>query len=134
MPGRPPPQFQIWYFETEVGTVPVKDFLKALRKRTPKAAAKCESYMTLLATQGIELLTKEQYVKKVPDRDDLYELRPEWNNVEYRLYFTVLGKSVAFVMVHAIKKKGQKAPPRDLDLAEKRAQQIQRGRADIDRA
>lgn len=114
--------------------MPVKDFLKALRKRIPKAAAKCESYMRLLAVQGIDLLTKEQYVKKVTDRDDLYELRPEWNNVEYRLYFTIVGESASFVMLHAIKKHGQNPPNRELELAEKRARQIQRGRASIDRA
>lgn len=134
MARRPPSQFHLWYYESDTGSVPVKEFLEELKRRDPKAATKCESYMALLAMRGLELLTKHQYVDKVPDRENLYELRPEWNNVEYRLYFTLVGQSIAFVMVHAIKKKGRKAPPRDLDLAEKRAQQIHQGRANIDRA
>lgn len=113
--------------------MPVQEFLEDLQKRDPKAATKCQSYTALLMKQGLSLLSKHQYVDKVADRSDLYELRPEYRNVEYRLYFTILGSSVTFVMVHAIKKHGRKPPKRDLDLAEKRAREIQQEEAKRDR-
>ena len=57
--------------------------------------------------------------------DGLWALRPEWRNVEYRLFFTCVKGAFIFVFVHAIKKKRRKLASDDLETARNRAKEAQ---------
>lgn len=104
------------FYETKRGEKPVLEFLDALPE---KARAKCVSYLKLLEERGNAL--SRQYAGKV--RDDLWELRPEFGGVEYRLfYFTFIANRI--VIVHAISKKTQRLNPRDIELALSRVKEM----------
>jgi phage-related protein len=96
---------------------PVQDFLDGL---PPKAAAKCLAYVALLAERGFSL--PRNYSAKV--HGDIWELRPEYGNVEYRLlYAWIAGRF--FVIAHAFVKKGRALSPREITIAQERVREIQ---------
>lgn len=116
--------FNIQFYTSPAGNTPVIEFLRELKKQDKGAVAKCDSYIDMLRKQGFKLLRHHQYAALVSGYKNLYELRPEWRGVEYRLYFTHIDGTVTFVMVHAINKQAQKAPKPDLDIAAKRAREV----------
>jgi phage-related protein len=103
--------FEVEYYLEDDGASPVSEFLDQL---PPKAAAKCVKYIGLLADQGFNL--SRNYSAHL--EGDVWELRPEFGNVEYRLLYGHI-KGRFFVVAHAIKK-GWKVPQRDIDLAAER--------------
>lgn len=112
----------IFYYQTERGDSPIEDFLNALPR---KAKAKCIAYMDLLEEFGTNL--PRAIIAKV--RGEIWELRPEWADTEYRfLYFTLVSQRI--VILHAVAKKSQKLKDRDIELAEARIKNIQRGLSD----
>jgi phage-related protein len=57
-------------------------------------------------------------------RGDVWELRPEYGNVEYRLLFAWI-EGQFFLIAHALVKKGRKLSSRDIAIAEDRIQEVQ---------
>ena len=124
--GQPPPpqipnqlveiliQFLIRYYDKN-GHTPVRDFLEGL---PPKAAAKCLTYIDLLAERGFSL--PRNYIAKV--RGDIWELRPEYGNVEYRFLFAWIQGQ--FLIAHAFVKKGRALSPRDIAIAQERIREV----------
>lgn len=104
-------QFALEFYETPSGNAPVREFLRALPK---DVRSKIGQYLYLLECDGTML--PASYVKKVGA--EIWELRPEYNGTEYRLFFGRSGD--LFVLVHAIVKKRQQTPRADLDLAQRR--------------
>lgn len=117
------PRFGVEYYETDSGRSPVPDFLNALERKKPKAWTKCMYYIELLQNEGHQLLMKHQYAEKV--EDGVYCLRPAWNNVEYRLFYTWDGK--AFVLVDAIVKKTEQLTERDKKRVRARVKEVLNG-------
>jgi phage-related protein len=73
--------------------------------------------LDLLSEHGLHL--GRPYVKDVTGIRKLKELRIRGESGLYRIfYFAFMGRK--FVMLHAIKKKSQKIPKKDLRLTEKR--------------
>lgn len=103
--------YQIEYYQNAANDEPVRDFIDALPIR---AQAKCFNYLNLLNMNGTMLAST--HIKKV--EGDIWELRPEYGGVEYRLFFG-RHKNI-FVFVHAITKKRQKLTRGDIALAQKR--------------
>lgn len=87
-----------------------KDFIDSLDKIRK---ARVDRFYYLFEDYGFNL--PDKYLRKV--KGDIWELRP--GNV--RLFLTIKG-TTGFV-VHAILKKSQKIPKKDLDLAIKRAKE-----------
>jgi phage-related protein len=116
------PKYNVEFYETNSGKSPVEDFFKDLERKRPKALSKCVSYIIHLQSDGPQLVTKHQYAEKV--EDDLYALRPEWGNVEYRIFYTWDQGVQAFVLVDAIVKKTEKLTERDVKRARARVREV----------
>jgi phage-related protein len=98
----------IYYFVDEWGNSPVKEFIKAL---SLDDRAKVVAYIGELKKQGNNLCRPlADYLGH-----GIYELRPKVNRVFY--FFFHKGSAV---LVHAIRKKTDKVPQKDLELCIKR--------------
>lgn len=104
-------RFVTRFYATAMGNEPVRDFLRSL----PKAArVKCGEYMQRLEWQGFGLAAS--HLKKLSG--DIWELRPAYGGIEYRLYFGVADGEAIYV--HAVVKKQQRADTADIRLAQSR--------------
>ncbi|MGI8855534.1 MAG: type II toxin-antitoxin system RelE/ParE family toxin [Thermomicrobiales bacterium] len=103
--------FTIAFYETATGDSPARAFLQALPK---EARRKCGRYMLFLQESGLAL--PASYLRKL--EGSIWELRPEYDGIEYRLLFGHSGK--LFVFVHAFIKKRQKTARADIELAQRR--------------
>ncbi|MCA1666811.1 MAG: type II toxin-antitoxin system RelE/ParE family toxin [Thermomicrobia bacterium] len=99
------------FYRTPAGVEPVRDFLRALPSG---ARAKCGGYMNELEWKGLSL--PASHLKKITG--SIWELRPEYEGIEYRLFFGV--KDGEAVYVHAVIKKQQRAARGDIALAQRR--------------
>lgn len=120
------PKFEAIYYPIDDDEGAVEQFLDAL---PPKAAAKCFYFITRLEDVGLAL--PPGWLEKVEGGEPLWALRPEWENKEYRLFFTLIKEQAVFV--HAIHKKSQKLRQKDLKLARQRAKEVREWYADKDR-
>jgi len=103
--------FAISFYETIAGDSPARAFLQALSKG---ARRKCGRYMLFLQESGRGL--PASYLRKL--EGPIWELRPEYDGIEYRLLFGRSGDT--FVFVHAFIKKRQKTARADIELAQRR--------------
>lgn len=103
--------FAISFYATTTGDSPVRAFLQGLPK---EARRKCGRYMLSLQELGLALPASR--LKKLEGQ--IWELRPEYDGIEYRLLFGHGGD--AFVFVHAFIKKRQKTARADIELAQRR--------------
>jgi len=103
----------IYYFLDERGENPVKEFIKALSQ---DERAKVFAYISELKNQGHNLRRPlADYLGQ-----GIYELRPKANRI---FYFFFLKNSA--VLIHAIRKKTDKIPSRDLELCLKRKSEVE---------
>lgn len=86
-------------FYREGDAVPVREWLKSI---PIKAQRKCLTYLHLLETDGHDLR------RPVADflRDGIYELRPSYQGVNYRLLYFFVGRNV-IVVSHGIAKEAE---------------------------
>jgi phage-related protein len=101
----------IHFFKDDDGSVPFKEWLEQLAKRTPKAHKKCVAYLNLLRAEGHRLGRPIAAIL----RDGVYELRPSYQGVHYRVLYGFVGKDVV-VISHGIAKE-RLVPPHDIDKA-----------------
>jgi phage-related protein len=107
------------YYKTDSGQVPVREFID---EQTAKVREKIFSDLQRLVQFNIKL--GPPYAKKVEGRD-FWELRTKLGSDIYRtFYFAHTDKK--FVLLHAFQKKSQKAPRKELDVAEERMSDYQR--------
>jgi len=103
------PEAQITFFKEIDNTVPVIDFLEALRPK--RAKAKCIALIKLLAQEGYEL--KRPRTDTL--RDGIRELRTEIDNVNYRLLYFFHGQNCV-VISHGITKENE-IPDKEINAA-----------------
>jgi len=120
------PKFEAIYYPLDKEEGDVEQFLDAL---PVKAAAKCYYFIDRLENDGLAL--PAGWLEKIEGDDPLWALRPEWENKEYRLFFTLVKGAAVFI--HAIHKKSQKLRKNDLKLARQRAKEVREWYADKDR-
>ena len=109
----------IWYFVDDRGDSPVKEFIDELPLGEQ---AKVFAYINELKKQGHNLRRPlADFVK-----DGIYELRPKANRL---FYFFFLKETVVFV--HAIKKKTNEIPEKDIALSLKRKKLIEEYQTNI---
>jgi phage-related protein len=101
------------YYKMASGRVPVKEFID---EQAVEVQEKIFSDLVRLVQFNVQL--GPPYVEKVEGRD-FWELRTKVRGNIYRtFYFAYTGKK--FVLLHAYQKKSQKAPKKELDIAEER--------------
>ena len=110
------------FYQDVDGTVPALDWLKELRRREPRAFAKCVVRIGRLAEAGHELRRPEaDYL-----RDGVYESRIRHRRVHYGLLYFFHGRNAA-VLAHGLTKKAA-VPESDIERALVRKANFERDR------
>lgn len=104
-------KFEAEFYE-EKGKCPVEEFLKSL---TRKEKTKIYKFIGLLEEKGLEMPYK--YCKKFPD-SKLWELIIDYGTNTFRIFYIYDNSKI--ILLHAIRKKTEKTPVPDKELAEKR--------------
>jgi phage-related protein len=108
----------ISFYRTRTGDCPVKEFLDSL---TGKQAQK-----VLWVLRLVEELNNvpQQYLKKLVDAEDIWEVRVQFGGNIFRLlgFFT---HSTLFVLTNGFCKKTQKTPAQEIDTAIRRKREYQ---------
>jgi phage-related protein len=101
------PQTEVVFY-AEDGKAPVREWLRTL---PVKAQIKCLAYLSQLENRGHELR------RPIADllRDGIYELRPSYAGVHYRILYFFSGKD-AVVISHGLTKEAT-VPAKDIDRA-----------------
>jgi phage-related protein len=118
--------WEIEFYKTESGREPVSDFIQSLKSVADQA--QILRVLDLLLEHGLHL--GNPYVRDVTGMRKLKELRIRSQSGIYRIfYFAFTGQK--FVLLHAIAKKSQKTPKKDLRLAFQRMKDFlsRKGRA-----
>lgn len=102
------------FFQQSSGKQPVRDVLLALTKEEKKIVGKDIKAAQLGWPMGLPLVDS---IGK-----GLWEIRSTLPDKIVRVFFIV--HSETFILLHAIVKKSQKAPPNDIAIARKRAAQF----------
>lgn len=106
------PKTQVILFQDSDGSVPYKTWLdNEVIKRDIRAAAKCNSLLTMLEDKG-------RYIRRPQGdylRDGIYELRTKFGGVNYRLLYFFYGDVIA-VVSHGLTKLDV-VPDKDIDAA-----------------
>ena len=101
--------FEVEFFVTNEGKIPVKAFLDSLENRS---RAKASVMLSLLSEFGNDL--REPYSKYIGD--GIFELRIKQSNNHVRiLYFFFTGKKI--ILTNGFIKKTAKTPPSEIKLA-----------------
>jgi len=104
--------FQCHYYQTGSGRSPIEEFIDSLSFNTQR---KFFAKIGWLEETGHKL--PFPHTKKIAE--DLYELRFEGEDGAVRiLYFFYLGNKI--ILLHGFKKKTEKTPKKDLELADDR--------------
>jgi len=106
--------WQVKFFQNQRGDYPVKDFII---KQNEKTYAKILGLIKLLNNNG--LLIKPPYVKKIVN--NIWELRITGKTAIRILYCFV---NNVFYLLHAFKKKTNKTPLKEIQIALDRAKNI----------
>lgn len=97
-------------YETSAGNCPFKKFFDDL---PDEDAASVAAAMKEVRHDGLEAARHID--------GDIWEVRADGDRVIYRVLFAPQGRySQVFLALHAFKKKTQKTPPREIDLAKRR--------------
>jgi phage-related protein len=101
------------YYKMASGRVPVREFIDA-----QAVEAREKIFSDLMRLVRFNICLGSPYVEKVAGRD-FWELRTKVRGDIFRtFYFAHTGRK--FVLLHAYHKKSQKAPKKELDVAEER--------------
>ena len=101
------PKWEVVYFQSARGEKFVKSFID---EQSLKVKGKYVGMIGFLSEYG-PFLT-ERYIKKI--RHDLYEIRITGRE-QLRVPYTVRGNKI--ILLHAFKKKTQKVPPKEIQVA-----------------
>lgn len=106
--------FEIEFYKTETGEIPLEKFLSDLEKTDNKMLAKIMREISLLKQNGNEL--REPHTK--PLKKGLFELRvKQGNNISRIIYFFFVDRKI--ILTNGFIKKTQKTPIKEIEIAEK---------------
>ena len=119
-------QFQVEFYETVDGKIPIRDFLDSLE---PKMNAKMVGLMEILEEKGYSL--REPY--SAPLEDGIFELRAvQGSNISRALFFFYIEGRI--IITHGFIKKTQKTPKAQIELAKKyRADYLKRQQIKVEK-
>ena len=112
------PETEIVFFAEEDGSAPLLKWLDALEK--PKARDKCIVRIERLAEIGYELTRPEADFL----RDGIYELRTQWEGVQYRMLYFFVGPIA--VISHGCLKRTVRVPEKEIAAALERKARYER--------
>ena len=101
----------VHFYREDDGTVPFKVWLDELAQRDVKAHKKCLTYLRHLQREGHELRRPTADLL----RDGVYELRPSFQGVNYRILYGFSGLGPV-VVSHGITKE-KRVPAAEIDKA-----------------
>lgn len=104
----------IVFYLTARGQSPVEEFIDAL---PVKDQAKIAWTIELLKNYGMRL--PQPYLKRLIGTKNLWELRIAFGGKAYRIFISPIPKEHT-ILLHAIMKKKQKTPVKDIETAENR--------------
>jgi len=110
----------IHFYKDDDGTVPFKIWLEQLARRNAKAHKKCLAYLERLRSEGHRLARPITATL----RDGVYELRPSYQGVHYRILYGFAGRRLVIVS-HGITKE-RRVPPGEIDKAAARLAKYRR--------
>ena len=97
--------YQIRFYRKKNGESPVEDYIRKLASQKGKDSrinlGKIRDYIKVLQEHGTR--AGEPFIKKVDDKEDIWELRPLGNRI-----FFVAWINETFVLLHVFQKKTQK--------------------------
>jgi len=99
---------------------PVREYLDRLAKDRPKAFARLALDLEVLAAEG----GRSQQITVRPLGSKLWELKREYDGIQYRLFFGIR-RGIVWLL-HNLEKKSAKTPKDDLELARKRLKEVMR--------
>jgi len=108
------PETTIHFYREDDGRVPFKEWLEELAARHAKAHKKCLAYLLQLRAEGHDL----RRPIAAPLRDGVYELRPSYQGVHYRILYGFAGTGLV-VVSHGTTKEAR-VSSRDIDRAVRR--------------
>jgi len=103
------------------GDSPVQEYIDDLVKNNDELElTQINVYLKLLEAHGFTINNvKANAIRKI--RGDIWELRPKSSRVFFFHY-----QNGTFVLLHAYKKQGQKAPPKEIEKAEREMREYRR--------
>jgi len=104
------------FFETENGNQPVREFIIKLSKEDQKAIGADIRIVQDFYPVGYPLVTKL--------KPNLWEIRSDIKDGISRVFFTFINNEI--ILLHAIVKKTQKTPQKDIDVAMDRIKEYKR--------
>ena len=108
-------KYKIEVYQTASGRSPFKNFLDELtdKKDSKKEKELAQIKLAIGRLEKLGLAVNSEFPKTMKKiRNDIYELRPGNNRV---LFFYFKGNT--FVLLHAFRKKSQKTPLKEIDMA-----------------
>lgn len=106
--------WEIEYYVTSSGNCPIKEFIDSL---SPEGKARYIFITRLIREHGINV--REPYVKQITGHRKLFEIRlKDRSGIIRILYFAHTGRKL--LLLHGFKKKTDKTPKREIDIAEQR--------------
>ena len=113
--------YKIRFYKDRKGNVPVLDYLRKLASQKGKDSrinlGKIQDYIKVLEREGTR--AGEPFVKKVDDKENIWELRPLGNRI-----FFVAWIENTFVLLHVFQKQTQKIPTRQIEQARREAKDL----------
>jgi len=104
---------QIKFYRKKSGKAPVEEFLDSLK---PKHAKKVTWTLRLIEDMD---QVPVQYFKKLKNTDDIWEVRARIGSHSFRILGFITGDEFV-VLTNGFKKKSQKTPKQEIELAEQR--------------
>lgn len=105
------PNIDVGVYKDDDGSVPVENWLQEMQRRDKRIVDKCRIRIALLEDQGHELHRPlADYL-----RDDIYELRIQFQSVNYRILYFFYGRAAA-ILAHGLTKEDS-VPDKDINTA-----------------
>ncbi len=108
------PRIAVFFFRTDLGTEPVRDWLQELPRADRKTIGEDIKTVQFGWPMGMPLVRKLE--------TNLWEVRSQLDRRIARVIFTV--QQERLVLLHSFIKKSQKTPPADIDIARRRLKQF----------
>src|SRR5438093_2534215 len=105
---------EVYFYKTETGSEPVRDWLKSLPATSRKAIGEDIKTVQFGWPLGMPLVRKLH--------KDLWEVRSKTSQGIARILFSVVGD--AMVLLHGFAKKSQKTPAHELETAKTRLRRL----------
>ncbi len=107
---------KVIFYTNEKGKSPVADMIEDISKVEKAKVLAC-----LKSVEDLGLDSPRVQFRQI--RSKLWEIKIRALDSSYRIFYVII-KNNRFILLHAYKKKSQKAPVKEIDLAEKRMMEV----------